>query len=181
MTITTILPPGQEQPKPTREQILALGLEPVQAYCVREKPKRTAAAARKRAERDRTNQAGLKRRDVTSTRAAAPLIRQLASASVTGMLTPAAQAMIINTLDAFDDVTGHIDDGQAPGVELWVREMRSRPNNPPPRSQTPDFRPSKEYKFGRYVLQLRGWRRRLFELAYVLSTFKLSVLIPRGK
>jgi hypothetical protein len=181
MTITTILPPEPEQPKPTREQILALGLEPVQAYCVPEKRKRTLAAVRKDAQRERDSQAGLERLDLTSTRTAAPLLRLLARASVTGMLSPTLQSLIIKRLDDLEDVTGHIDDSQAPGVERWVGEMRSPPNNPPPQSQTPGSRPSKEYKVGRYVLQLTGWRRGLFELAYMLATFKLSDLIPRGK
>lgn len=61
-------------------------------------------------------------------------------------------------------------------VEQWVCAMLSQMDNPQPQSQTHASRSSHAYNLGRYVLQLKGWRRGIFELAYSVTAFRLSEL-----
>lgn len=182
MSINSPTLPTPAQTKPIQEQVLELGLERIIAYRLPDAPKTSRVAVRKRRQRTLQAEAGLERVDLSTTPERARVMRKIHKEGVTVTLIDLLPSHITGVFEEFEFATGHNDDGQPPpGVELWVRVMLSLPDVSPPQSQTHGSRSSHEYKLGRYVLQLKGWRRWIFELAYRLTAFKLPKLIPKNK
>lgn len=181
MNINDPTPPTPDLRKPIQEKVLELGLERIIAYRLPDAPKCSQVAVRKRRQRTLQAEAGLERVDLSTTPERARVMRKIHKEGVTVTLKDLLPSHITGVFEEFEYVTGHIDDSQAPGVELWVRVMLGLPDNPPTQSQTRGSRLSHEYKLGRRVLQLKGWRRGFFELAFRLTSFKLSDLIPSRK
>lgn len=172
--------PESKPPKPTREHLVALGLQPVTAFLLPDKLKHDADRDRKcRLDRDRQDKSrknrakdGLVRIDGYALLSDAPVIRKLAKASVTGTFDRELNALATCNSGEFEFVTGHAD-MPTPGVELWTREILTVCGQMPP---PPPLPLSKQYTIGRYVLQTKGWRRWACELAFWQPPSLQSVL-----
>lgn len=162
--------PEPKQPKPTREHLVALGLQPVTAFLLPDKPRHGADRDRKcqldrdRQDKSRKNRAkdGLVRIDGYALLRDAHVIRKLIKASVTGSFERELKALATGDSKEFEFVTGHTD-MPAPGVESWTREILTVCGQMPP---PPPLPLSRRYRIGHYVLQTKGWRRWACKLAF---------------
>jgi hypothetical protein len=158
-----------EQPKPTREDLVALGLQPVTAFLLPSNPKHTSDQDRKRQlDRDRQDKSrknrtkdGLVRLDGYATKDDVLVIRKLAKASVTGTFDQELRSLAPRNQEECEIVTGHIN-MPAPGVDIWIYEYQAAHAQRPQPSPSPL---SKEHCIGSYMLHTKGWRRWAANLA----------------
>lgn len=169
MSDIPLKPLEPEQPKPTREVLVALGLQPVTAFLLPSNPKHTSDQDRKRQlDRDRQDKSrknrtkeGLVRMDVYATPDVAPIVRKLAQASVTGTFDRELKSLAAGDPEELEIVTGHVN-MPAPGVAIWIYEYQAAHGQRPQPAPSPL---SKEHCIGSYMLHTKGWRRWAANLA----------------
>ncbi len=140
----------------TPEQLEALGLERITAYRPTDIAKKSRAAQRKKAQRERDQIAGLERVELKVTPQVASVIRKIAAGeSATGHTPENSDFGSTKRVSCVcTHVTGHTFDS-APGVDEWIAELLNQAEDQASEMQA-------------RLLLLKWWRRVLRWLARVL-------------